>query len=66
MEDKSQKILDLMNDDDYVPMKAKELALIMRVPKNEYNEFLEVLGNLELEMKIQKNRKNRYKLYNLV
>ena len=43
-------------------MKAKELALIMRVPKNEYNEFLEVLGNLELEMKIQKNRKNRYKL----
>ena len=51
-----------MKDEDYVPMKAKELALIMRVPKNEYNEFLEVLGNLELEMKIQKNRKNRYKL----
>ena len=43
MEDKSQKILDLMNDDDYVPMKAKEIAMIMRVPKNEYNEFLELL-----------------------
>ena len=62
LEEKQQKILDLMKDEDYVPMKAKELALIMRVPKNEYNEFLEVLGNLELEMKIQKNRKNRYKL----
>ena len=62
MEEQQQKILDLMKDEDYVPMKAKELALIMRVPKNEYNEFLEVLGNLELEMKIQKNRKNRYKL----
>ncbi len=43
MEGKQQKILDLMNDDDYVPMKAKEIAMIMRVPKNEYNEFLEVL-----------------------
>ena len=62
LEEQQQKILDLMKDEDYVPMKAKELALIMRVPKNEYNEFLEVLGNLELEMKIQKNRKNRYKL----
>ena len=62
MEEQQQKILNLMKDDDYVPMKAKELAMIMKVPKNEYNEFLEVLGNLELEMKIQKNRKNRYKL----
>ncbi len=62
MEEQQQKILDLMKDEDYVPMKAKELALIMRVPKSEYGDFLEVLGNLELEMKIQKNRKNRYKL----
>ena len=62
MEEQQQKILDLMKDDDYVPMKAKELAMIMRVPKNEYGDFLEVLGDLELEMKIQKNRKNRYRL----
>ena len=62
LEEKQQKILDLMKDDDYVPMKAKELAMIMRVPKNEYGAFLEVLGDLELEMKIQKNRKNRYRL----
>ena len=62
MEEQQQKILDLMKDEDYVPMKAKELALIMRVPKSEYGDFLEVLGNLELEMKIQKNRKNRYRV----
>ena len=62
LEEQQQKILDLMKDDDYVPMKAKELAMIMRVPKNEYGDFLEVLGDLELEMKIQKNRKNRYRL----
>ncbi len=62
MEDKQQKIIEFMKDDEYVPMKAKEIAMLMRVPKNEYNEFLETLGELELELKIQKNRKNRYSL----
>ena len=62
MEEQAKKILDLMSDDDYVPMKAKESAMIMRVPKNEYHQFLEVIGKLELELKIEKNKKNRYKL----
>ena len=61
MEEEELKILELLKDENYVPMKAKEIAMIMRVPKKEYNDFLEVLGKLELEMKIQKNRKNRYK-----
>ncbi len=62
MEEQEQKILELMKEKDYVPMKAKELAMIMRVPKTEYRDFLEVLGNLELNFKIQKNRKNRYRI----
>ncbi len=62
MEKQEQKILALMKDKDYVPMKAKEMAMIMRVPKNEYRDFLAILGNLELDYKIQKNRKNRYRL----
>lgn len=62
MEEKKQKIIELMNDKEYVPMKAKEIALIMKVPKNEYGDFLNLLGELELEMKIQKNRKNRYRI----
>ena len=56
MEEQESKILELMKDKDYVPMKAKEIAMIMGVPKNEYRDFLEVLGNLELNFKIQKNR----------
>ena len=56
MEERKQKILDFMSDDDYVPMKAKEIAMLMRVPKNEYHDFLEVIGELELELKIEKNR----------
>ena len=62
MDDREQKILDFMSDDDYVPMKAKEIAMLMRVPKNEYHDFLEIIGKLELELKIEKNRKNRYKI----
>ena len=60
MEEKEQKILDFMKSKEYIPMRAKEIAMIMRVPKKEYDEFLETLGNLELNLKIEKNRKNRY------
>lgn len=62
MEDKKEKILELMNDKDYVPMKAKEIAMIMGVPKNEYSNFLGVLSELEADFKIQKNRKSRYRI----
>ncbi|MCI8384691.1 MAG: ribonuclease R [Clostridia bacterium] len=62
MEEQEQKILELMKDKDYVPMKAKEIAMLMRVPKKEYRDFLEVIGNLELNYKIQKNRKSKYRL----
>ena len=30
MEEKEQKILDFMKNEDYVPMKAKEIAMLMR------------------------------------
>lgn len=62
MEDKEQLILDFMSDNTYVPMKAKEMALMLSVPKTEYSTFLEVLNHLEEEYKIQKNRKSKYSL----
>ncbi len=62
MEEQELKILEFMKDKDYVPMKAKEIAMIMRVPKKEYRDFLAVLGDLELNFKIQKNRKSKYRL----
>ena len=62
MEEQELKILEFMKEKDYVPMKAKEIAMLMRVPKKEYGDFLEVLGNLELKFKIQKNRKSKYRL----
>ena len=47
MEDKEKLILDFMKEDIYVPMKAKELAAVLSVPKTEYNNFLEILNRLE-------------------
>ena len=61
MEEQEQKVLNFIKDKDYAPMKAKEIAMVMHVPKNEYNELLRILGKLELELKIQKNRKNQYR-----
>lgn len=61
MEDQELKVLNLIKDKDYAPMKAKEIAMIMHVPKSDYNELLNILGKLEMELKIQKNRKNQYR-----
>ena len=62
MEQKENIILDLMHDEKYVPMKAKEIALILNVPKNEYQEFRLILNKLVEEGKIEVNRKSKYKL----
>ena len=61
MEEQELKVLELIRDKDYAPMKAKEIAMIMRVPKSEYNELLRILGKLEMELKIKKNRKNQFR-----
>ena len=62
MDKKEEIILEFMKDKDYVHMKAKEIAMILGVPKKEYNNFLKALDNLEIEFKIGKNRKNRYRV----
>ena len=63
MEEKEQIILEFMRDKEYVPMKPKEMAMILGVPKNEYNSFLKIIENLEASFKIGKKRKkHRYYL----
>ncbi len=62
MKEKQDIILEFMKDEDYTPMKAKEIAIILGVPKKEYNEFFEILKELEEGYKIVKNRKNRYRM----
>ena len=62
MNKKEEIILEFMKDPEYKPMKAKEIAIILRVPKKEYPKFQEAIAELEKEFKIGKNHKNKYKV----
>ena len=46
MQEQEEVILNFMKDKDYVPMKAKEMALVLNIPKDRYNELIEVLWNV--------------------
>ena len=60
MEEK--QILEFMKQKEYVPMKAKELAIIFDVHKDNIEEFKKILNKLEKEEKIAKNRRNKYNI----
>ena len=60
--EKQELILNFMKDENYTPMKAKEIAIFLGVPKKEYNQFLDTIKYLEENYQIVKNRKNRYRL----
>lgn len=58
--ERKEKILEFIKDKEYVPMKLKEMAQILMVPKQEINELKIILEELESEYKIRRNRKNKY------
>ncbi len=60
MEENKEIILKFMSNDKYVPMKAKEMAFILGVPKEKYAEFHQFLKELENEYKIQSTKKGKY------
>lgn len=62
MEEREKLILEFMQEENYMPMKAKEIAMVLNVPKSEYAELTAILKKLEEEYKIQKNRKSKYSL----
>lgn len=62
MTKKEEIILEFMKEPEYKPMKAKEIAIILGVPKKEYPKFQEAIAELEKEFKIGKNHKNKYKV----
>ena len=58
--EKENLILEFMKSKEYVPMKAKELAIIFDVQKSNVEELKRVLNKLEHDGKIVKNRRNKY------
>lgn len=51
-EKRKKVIYDLICDDLYVPMKLKEIAMLLQIPREQRNELKEVLEALEADGKI--------------
>ena len=52
IEEKKKIILDILAGEFYVPMKIKELAIVLNVPKNNREELAYVVNLLESEGKL--------------
>ena len=60
MKERKEMILSLMNEPSYVPMKIKELAILLEVPKERREELKEVLDALLEEGRIRVSKKGKY------
>ena len=59
--EKRKKIIyEFICDEFYVPMKLKELAILLQVPKDQKNELKKVLDSLEAEGKVHVSSKGKY------
>ena len=59
-EKRKKLIYDFICDEFYVPMKLKELAILLQVPKDRRNELKQVLDELEAEGKVHVSSKGKY------
>ena len=59
-EKRKKVIYDLICDDLYVPMKFKELAMLLQVPREQRDGLREVLEALEADGKIYLSKRGKY------
>ncbi len=62
-EERKKLILELMGSDLYVPMKEKELAILLQVESNDRPLLKEVLEELLAGKKIEISKRGKYQLY---
>ena len=60
LENRKKMIYEFMCSDLYVPMKIKELAILLNVPREERSALEEVLNELLLEGKIELSKRGKY------
>ena len=60
LQERKQMIYDFICDELYVPMKAKEIAIVLNVPKKQRGELMEVLDALVAEGKVEISGKGKY------
>ncbi len=59
-EKRKKVIYDFICDDFYVPMKIKEIAMLLQIPREQREELKEVLDALEAEGKIHVSKRGKY------
>ena len=62
-QERKKLILELMGSEFYVPMKEKELAIMMQVRLEDRYILTEILGELIAEGKIEVSKRGKYSLY---
>lgn len=62
MEKRKQVLENLMKDKQYVPMKIKELAIILQIPRENRGDLLEVLDELIKDGKIEQSKRGKYRI----
>lgn len=60
LKEKKERMLNLIQDKTYVPMKLKELAILLDVPKHQRDELKEVMDSLVSEGKVGISKKGKY------
>lgn len=58
--DRKETIIQFINDENYVPMRKKDIAAVLGIPKTDTDEFSQILSELEIEGKILLSSKNKY------
>lgn len=61
LEERKETIYGFICDELYVPMKAKEIAAVLNVPKAQRDELAEVLAALVADGKVEVSEKGKYK-----
>ena len=63
LEERKQILIDVIESKEYRPMKVKELAILLNVPKSDREDLQKVLDELVAEGKIYLSKKGKYDKY---
>ncbi len=62
LEERKKILLEFISSTEYKPMKLKEMATILQVPRNEKSDFREVLEALSADGKIEADNAGKYRV----
>lgn len=60
LEERKKRMYELVQDPTYVPMKLKELAMLLNVPREQRDELKEVMDMLVAEGKVSLSKRGKY------